>query len=146
MVTTCSAQADEICGTAGRSSAVGCHVKLICPVDQWSQIFMSFCAGDTQGLSETSKQFPEGVGEAEAGSLNVLSGQRWGWLTASGQQGGVLCWVTGLQLGKHCLGGAVLPTNCRRQLHRHLQGLGCPSPLGPAPGATPVQAHGPKLD
>lgn len=31
---------------------------------------MSFCAGDTQGLSETSKQFPEGVGEAEAGSLN----------------------------------------------------------------------------
>lgn len=94
MVTTCSAQADEICGTAGRPSAVGRHVKLICPVDQWSQIFMSFCAGDTQGLSETSKQFPEGVGEAEAGSLNVLSGQRWGRLTASGQQGGVLCWVT----------------------------------------------------
>lgn len=44
-------------------------VGLSCPVDLLNQSFMSFCATETQDLSETSKQFLEGLGEAEAGSL-----------------------------------------------------------------------------
>lgn len=43
-----------------------------CPVDQLNQIFMSFCAAETQDLSETSKQFLEGLGEVEAGSSKRL--------------------------------------------------------------------------
>ena len=127
-----------------------------CLVDRLNLTFMSLCAAETQDSSETNKQFLEGLGEAEAGSLKRA--QQQSRATASGtrgRQGWMLFWpLMGAADEIHGEGcpscqptGRVLPTTPTGQLCTHLQGLLLTPQLRPRSGPGPpwwratVQKH-----
>ena len=113
-----------------------------CPVDHLSQAFMSFCASDTGDWPEMSKQFLEGLEEAEAGSSEGPpsrgSGERSDGLWHQGGQdwGCGLSWPrAGRDQGRRLscpappptpAPGRILPAHTRRPSPGVAEGAGAP--------------------